>query len=236
MPLDTCSVMRTKYEHMAVILNIASARLGVEDAGLRASHGCLRLGNEGGSAARATAIVFALGRVHEVTGDSADMFAVLVAAQMQGPVFWIGEARHIGSLAPMALQPYLDPARVTVTEGVGAKEVLWATEQALRSARGGCVVTEVDVGPNLRESRRLQIAAEESGALGLVLVHGTPQTSACETRWQCRAHPDGDHCWVWAQTKNRKGNLKRWQVRCEAQGKGKANGTCTLHFSAATAA
>ena len=52
------------------------------------------------------------GRVHEVSGDSADMFAVLAASKLQGPIIWIGVSRDIASLAPTALQDFIDPARI----------------------------------------------------------------------------------------------------------------------------
>ena len=82
------------------------------------------------------AVSLAKGRVHEVMGDSADMFAVLVASQLSGPIIWTGLARDIGSLAPTALQDFIDPARVILTEGVSRGEVLWASAAgALRAMR-----------------------------------------------------------------------------------------------------
>jgi len=117
-------------------------------------------------------------RVHEAMGDSADMFAVLAASRLSGPIIWIGLPRDIGSLAPTALQDFIDPARIILTEGISRSEVLWAAEQALRAACAPCVVIELSRGPNLRESRRLQIAAEEGGGIGILLIHGRAHTSA----------------------------------------------------------
>jgi len=48
-------------------------------------------------------VCLAKGRVHEVMGDSADMFAVLTASRLTGPIIWIGLARDIGSLAPVRI-------------------------------------------------------------------------------------------------------------------------------------
>lgn len=179
----------------------------------------------------------AKGRVHEVTGDSADMFAVLTASRLTGPIIWIGLARDIGSLAPTALQDFIDPARVILTEGISRSEVLWAAEQALRARCAPCVVIELSGGPNLRESRRLQVAAQQGGGLGIILIHGRAHTSACETRWHCAASCSGENAWLWSLTKNRRGELGTWHVNWTKNDKsGGAYEAGVIHLAAATAA
>lgn len=179
--------------------------------------------------------------MHEVSGDSADMFAVLTASKLSGPIIWIGLSRDIGSLAPTALQDYIDPARVILTEGISRSEVLWAAEQALRATCAECVIIELSGGPNLRESRRLQIAAEEGGGIGLILIQGRAHTSACETRWHCEASNAGQNSWTWSLTKNRKGELGAWQVRwtqpkADSQESGGAYEAGVIHLASAAAA
>ena len=184
-------------------------------------HGALTLGS---------AIHLAKGRVHEVRGGAADMFAILAASQMNGPVFWTGSKREIHTLSPIALQDFLDPARLTLIVGVSRTEILWATEQALRTCGSACVIAEPGRGPGLRESRRLQIAAEESGAIGIMLVQGKATTSAAETRWLCEAA--GSRTWNWTCTKNRRGSGGAWRVTWEENG----HAPGAIHLAAATAA
>ena len=183
-------------------------------------HGALDLG---------PAIHLAKGRVHEVLGDAADMFAILAASQMKGPVFWIGSKREIDTLSPIALQDFLDPTRLILIAGVSRTEILWATEQALRACGSACVLAAPGRGPDLRESRRLQIAAEESGAIGVMPVQGKAVTSAAETRWLCEAA--GDRAWNWTCTKNRRGNGGAWRVTWEEDG----HAPGAIHLAAATA-
>lgn len=179
----------------------------------------------------------AKGRVHEVMGDSADMFAVLTASRLSGPIIWIGLARDIGSLAPTALQDFIDPARVILTEGISRSELLWAAEQALSARCAPCVVVELSGGPNLRESRRLQVAAQEGGGLGIILIHGRAHTSACETRWHCAASRGDENAWLWSLTKNRRGELGSWHVNWTNGDKsGGAYEAGVIHLAAATAA
>lgn len=165
-------------------------------------------------------------------GNSADIFAVLLAAQLKGPVIWIGRHRDVGSIAPTALQLFFDPARLIVTECNTRKEMLWASEQAMRMPAAACVITEMADGPDLKESRRLQIAAEEGGCLGLILIAGAPQTSAAETRWECLANANDDGPWRWTLTKNKCGPVGTWQVKWL----GGKDAPGVIHLAAATAA
>ena len=187
------------------------------------NHGVIRLGRD---------VCLARGRVHEIQGDSADVFVMAAGAALGGPVFWCGLASDVAALSPFGVQPFFDPARLVVTTGVSRLEVLWAGEQALRTDGISCVVVELQSGPDLRESRRLQIAAEESGALGLILIKGRAQSSAAETRWQCDAIKSNGAEWRWACTKNRKGDRRAWDVRWQGLG----NGPDIIHMAAATAA
>ncbi|MFC4726078.1 ImuA family protein (plasmid) [Glycocaulis abyssi] len=163
-----------------------------------------------GAVALAGPIRLTKGRTHELTGDSADMFALAAAARGQGPVVWVGGAREIAALAPTGLQAFLDPARIILVTGLHRTEQLWAAEQALRARCAPTVILELREGPGLKESRRLQIAAEESGAIGLVLIRGRAQTSAAETRWRCEARPEGG--WAWTCLKNKRGPASSWQA------------------------
>lgn len=166
------------------------------------------------------------GRVHEVMGAAADSFAVVVGAKVCGPIIWIGRASDVGTLTPMALRSFIDPARVLLTEGTNRKELLWAAEQTLRCKGAGLVVLQLRMGPNLHESRRLQLAAEQGGTLGLILIERRAQSSAAQTRWECvpqtriEAADDGalKERWLWTLTKNKSGPVGRWSVTYEGGG------------------
>jgi len=192
-------------------------------------------------------ISLACGRVHECLGDAADSFAVVLAARTRGAVIWIGRGRDVGSLAPMALTGFFDPARLILTECASRSEILWATEQALRAGGAGLVVSQMGLGPNLRESRRLQLAAEQGGALGLVLIGRRAQSSAAQTRWHCTAQMtlgdpvpgkgkgQGAAPWIWELTKNKSGPVGRWAAHWR-QMKGESDAPGHVHLVAAIAA
>ena len=168
------------------------------------------------------------GRVHEVTGASADGFIVTILGRTQGHIVWIGRARDIRSICPQAAQSFFCPSRLISVEALSRKEILWATEQALSSRGASVVVAELGRGPDLMESRRPQISAEKGKTLGLIRIGKTAQSSAAQTRWNCRAvlpsdvvtpdmvandyHGISDYIWKWEMTKNKNGQTGCWTV------------------------
>ena len=145
------------------------------------------------------------GRAHEVCGAAADAFAAFQAGLRGGPLIWILPPPRSGWPAaglerpdPYGLARFLDPGRLILVETRADEQVFWAMEEALRSAAAPCVIARTPArGPlaaaDLTRGRRLQLAAEASGALGLLLLGGAaeesaaPRSSAAETRW--RAEP-----------------------------------------------
>ncbi|MAT33942.1 MAG: hypothetical protein CMK06_02175 [Ponticaulis sp.] len=155
----------------------------------------------------------AKGRLHEVTGDGTNAFALSIAAQIKGAVVWIKSFRSGEQLCPQGLSRLCDPARFIFIRTVNRLESLWAAEQALRMPGAPCVVVELQNGPDLKESRRLQIAAEATGALCLGLITGAINSSAAHTRWQCESVCDAEYQALWRLTKAKDGQRGQWRVK-----------------------
>lgn len=169
-------------------------------------------------------ILLAKGRIHEIEGPSADGFAACVIAATSDAAAWIGRRGDIYSLSPHALRTFFDPARLILTECLSRKEILWAAEQSLRMKGFECVILQLGTGPSLRESRRLQLAAEEGQTIGLVMIERGANSSAAQTRWHCAPLPSplcaaNDHQWRWECTKNKSGVCRSWDVRWRVKGK-----------------
>ena len=127
------------------------------------------------------------GRMHEVSGASADMFAIQVAAAQDQPVLWIGLRRDIVTLNPTGLQAWLKVEDLILVEAVSRGELLWAADQALRASGGFCVILDMPDTLSLKESRRLQLAAEQGGGIGLLLLRGPASTSGSANALGLRA-------------------------------------------------
>jgi len=79
----------------------------------------------------------------------------------------------------------IDPAQILFVRCKTREDILWAMEEALRIGGIGAVVGARVARMNLTASRRLQLAAENSGIPAILLrTHKDDATSAAATRWR----------------------------------------------------
>lgn len=144
----------------------------------------------------------ALGALHEVAGGAdgalhgaaAALFAAGIMARLKGPILWC--VTHRDLFAPALAQAGLHPDRVIYVEAETQKSVLACMEEGLRHGGLAGVVAET-AGLDMTASRRLQLAAEGSGALGVVVrrwrrsaeAADFGQPTASVTRWRVTALP-----------------------------------------------
>ncbi len=144
----------------------------------------------------------ALGCLHEMAGGgegtihgaAAALFAAGVAARTTGKVLWCVTKADL--FAPALAQVGLAPDRVIYVEAGDEKTVLACFEEGLRHGGLGAVVGEV-ARLSMTASRRLQLAAESSGSIGLAIRRWRRQTEAADfgqptasvTRWRVTALP-----------------------------------------------
>jgi protein ImuA len=144
----------------------------------------------------------ALGALHEVAGGgngaidgaAAALFAAGIAARTRGQVLWCVTRQDL--FAPAIAQAGLAPDRVIYVEAGDEKSVLACFEEGLRHGGLGAVVAEV-ARLSMTVSRRLQLAAETSGAIGVAIRRWRRHTEAADfgqptasvTRWRVTALP-----------------------------------------------
>jgi protein ImuA len=144
----------------------------------------------------------ALGALHEVAGGgngaidgaAAALFTAGIAARTRGKVLWCVIRQDL--FAPAMAQAGLLPGRVIYVEAGDEKSVLICFEEGLRHGGLGAVVAEV-ARLSMTASRRLQLAAESSGAIGIAIRRWRRHTEAADfgqptasvTRWRVSALP-----------------------------------------------
>ena len=144
----------------------------------------------------------ALGALHEVAGGgngaidgaAAALFSAGVAARSRGKVLWCLTRADL--FAPARAQAGLIPDRVIYVEAGDDKTVLACMEEGLRHGGLGSVVGEV-ARLSMTASRRLQLAAEGTGAIGIALrrwrrevdASDFGQPTAAMTRWRVSVLP-----------------------------------------------
>jgi len=139
----------------------------------------------------------ALGALHEVAGGGNDaihgaaaaLFTAGIAARTWGKVLWCLTRPDL--FAPALAQAGLMPDRVIYVEAGDDKSVLICFEEGLRHGGLSAVVAEV-ARLSLAASRRLQLAAESSGTIGVAIrrwrrpaeAADFGQPTASVTRWR----------------------------------------------------
>jgi protein ImuA len=143
-----------------------------------------------------------LGALHEVAsggagvvdGAAAALFAGGIVARVPGMVLWC--LTRMDLFAPALAQVGLDPDRVIYAEAGNEAAVLACIEEGLRHGGLAGVVGEV-ARLSMTTSRRLHLAAEASGTLGIAVRRWRRPTEAVDfgqptaavTRWRVTAVP-----------------------------------------------
>ena len=161
--------------------------------------------------------------VHEVLAaepGAATGFCALVLARARGAVLWI--AAEPDAWPPGLARFGLSPADLVLVQAPRPADGLWAMEEGLRcSAVAGALLVLRDL--DLTAARRLQLAAEAGGAIGLLLRPDTEEAgaSAVLTRWKVGAlagtgggatHDLGDPRWRLDLLRCRGGRPGSWSV------------------------
>lgn len=173
--------------------------------------------------------VFPTGAIHEFistcpedTAACGGMIAGIVQQLLShgGACLWVSYTRRI---YPPALKLFgIDPDRVVFVDVPRQKDVLWVTEEALKCEGVAAVISETRE-LSFMESRRLQLAADESQVTGFVLRKDATSvnSTACAARWRVTQVPSqlGDGMpgvgfprWQVELLKVRNGNPGVWTI------------------------
>lgn len=179
--------------------------------------------------------VFPKGSVHEFVFENREQNAAtcgfiegLLSHLMErgGVCVWIDTFR---TLFPPAARSFgVEPAHIVFVQMPGQRQALWAVEEALKCKSLSVVVAEL-YDLNFVQSRRLQLAVEESKVTG-VIIHPKSRaigTTSCAARWQVRSLPSkldagvpgiGYPRWEVELLKVRNGNPGCWQLEWSEKG------------------
>ena len=181
----------------------------------------------------------ALAAVHEIQGPAAAGFALhLLTSGLSEEecILWcVPEGRRDHLYGPGLWQAGIDPRRLVVAVCRDRDEMLWTVEEALKSGSVSAVVAQMDKNRSrgaagkpvdLTASRRLQLAAEAGGGLGIILSEGggALSPSAAATRWRADPAPLSNaldrSCWQIALLRVRGGAVPDtdWRVRVDRDG------------------
>lgn len=179
--------LRERIQHLEGTINRGKAVLpfGVPEIDDRLPGGGLRYG---------AIHEFAGGGLGTVDGAAAALFAAGIAARTKGKIVWCMTRPDL--FFPALAQVGLHPNRVNFIESNKEEDVLADMEEGLAYGGLGAVVAELVRLP-MTVSRRLQLAAEKTGTIGLIVRRWRRQTEASDfgqptastTRWRVSVLP-----------------------------------------------
>ncbi|MEP2714989.1 hypothetical protein [Pseudophaeobacter sp.] len=173
-------------------------------------------------AAITPAITLERGRAHEACGPARRSFALWLAASTQGPVLWITPQWQPVTLNPDGMMDFADPARFLFVAAPRREDQLWAIEEALRSGAAPLVVADLEEPPAMTPVRRLHLAAEQGGSLGvaplaLLLTPGSGGAAGIESRWHMSpAHQGRQRIWQLDRLRARTQPPACWRLQQKA--------------------
>lgn len=162
--------------------------------------------------------------LHDILSDgtgAASGLAALLMARSGGTVFWI--ATDPDPLPPGWAGFGLAPSRLILARPSARQDALWLAEEALRCPAISAVLL-MGEQPDATAMRRLQLAAETGGGVGL-LLRGSEEDegpSLAATRWRATGraggsmHDLGDPQWTLELLRCRAGRPRSWQVTWRA--------------------
>ena len=171
---------------------------------------------------------FPTGAIHEFfcttnedAAASGGFIAGILSSLMKcgSPSVWVGPSRLV---FPPALKLFdIDPHKIIFIQTKKFKDILWTIEEALKCDSVCTVVGEIGE-ISLAESRRLQLAVEESRVTGFMLRRN-PKNLATSfvTRWKIKSLPSimesslpgvGFPCWNVDLIKVRNGKTGSWEM------------------------
>ena len=158
----------------------------------------------------------ALGSLHEFSGEAATGFVLALLGALGREVLWCAGPRAVNLYPPGLGRFGLDPDRLVVACPPKKQDALWIAEEAMKSGAVGSIVLEADCAVALAQSRRLQLAVEQSRCFGAILYGGAHAgqlgTTAARTRWRVSPCPGPGIRWRLELQRNRGGGTSTWEV------------------------
>ncbi|TAV74739.1 ImuA family protein [Rhizobium leguminosarum] len=229
--------MSAVREH--VIADLRDRISALSDGGAKKA-GCLPFGLAeidqvlpGGGLAYGALHEFAGGGGGTIDGAAAALFVAGIAARTKGKIIWCLTRPDL--FFPSLVQVGLHPNRVVFAEADREEDVLATMEEALSFGGLGAVVGEIVRLPMVA-SRRLQLAAEKTGTMGLVVRRWRRQTEANDygqptasvTRWRVSVLPSeplpvsgvGRATWLLELMRSRAGECAEFVIgACDDKGR-----------------
>ena len=157
------------------------------------------------------------GGVHQVSGPSRFIFALIIARNIKNYITWIREKECANSLYPDGLTSWVDINKFILVDSITSQESAWIMEEFLKSDVSELLVCELNKPIQYSSLRRItlsfkNVAEEKDSTLPIILLVSSfdNKVTGVESRWYMKPSLEID-----AFTKKRRFFLEeRWELVC----------------------
>ena len=157
------------------------------------------------------------GGVHQVSGPSRFIFALIIARNIKNYITWIREKECTNSLYPDGLTSWVDINKFILVDSITSQESTWVIEEFLKSGISELLVCELHKPIQYSSLRRIilsfkNVAEEKDSTLPIILLVSSfdNKVTGVESRWYMKPSLEID-----AFTKKRRFFLEeRWELVC----------------------
>ena len=157
------------------------------------------------------------GGVHQVSGPSRFIFALIIARNIKNYITWIREKECANSLYPDGLTSWVDINKFILVDSITSQESTWIMEEFLKSGVSELLVCELNKPIQYSSLRRIilsfkNVAEEKDSTFPIILLVSSFQNkiTGVESRWYMKPSLE-----IVSSTKKRQFFLEeRWELVC----------------------
>ena len=157
------------------------------------------------------------GGVHQVSGPSRFIFALIIARNIKNYITWIREKDCTNSLYPDGLTSWVDINKFILVDSITSQESVWVMEEFLKSDVSELLVCELHKPIQYSSLRRIilsfkNVAEEKDSTLPIILLVSSfeNKVTGVESRWYMKPSLE-----IASSTKKRRFFLEeRWELVC----------------------
>ena len=157
------------------------------------------------------------GGVHQVSGPSRFIFALIIARNIKNYITWIREKECANSLYPDGLTSWVDINKFILVDSITSQESTWVMEEFLKSGVSELLVCELHKPIQYSSLRRIilsfkNVAEEKDSTLPIILLVSSFQNkiTGVESRWYMKPSLE-----IASSTKKKRFFLEeRWELVC----------------------
>ena len=157
------------------------------------------------------------GGVHQVSGPSRFIFALIIARNIKNYITWIREKECANSLYPDGLTSWVDINKFILVDSITSQESAWIMEEFLKSDVSELLVCELHKPIQYSILRRIilsfkNVAEEKDSTLPIILLVSSFQNkiTGVESRWYMKPSLE-----IASSTKKKRFFLEeRWELVC----------------------